>query len=87
MSWDHEVDFVSIGSGLGGVTAAIHIAELGGTALILEKAPKLGGVCAYSGGEVFVYLNHVMQDSDAPDKATNAGTCGSSSPVVRPTRS
>ncbi|MCO4747970.1 MAG: FAD-binding protein [Proteobacteria bacterium] len=70
--FDREVDVVSIGSGLGGVTAALHAVELGGTAIILEKAPKLGGVCAYSGGEVFVCMNHLMQASEQPDNETDA---------------
>ena len=72
MHWDQEVDFISIGSGLGGVTAAMHVAALGGSALVLEKAPKLGGVCAYSGGEVFVCMNHLLQASNAPDDETSA---------------
>ena len=65
--FDRTVDFVAVGSGLGGLTAAIHAHDLGAEVLILEKAPKLGGVCAYSGGEVFVCMNHHMQASDAPD--------------------
>jgi 3-oxosteroid 1-dehydrogenase len=65
--WQREVDVVAVGSGLGGLTAALHTHELGGTALVLEKAPKLGGVCAYSGGEVFVGCNHLMAERGTPD--------------------
>lgn len=67
MSWDLEVDVVAVGSGLGGVCAAIAAHDAGGKVLLLEKAPKLGGVCAYSGGEVFVGCNHLMAEAGTPD--------------------
>jgi 3-oxosteroid 1-dehydrogenase len=35
--------------------------------LVLEKAPKLGGVSAYSGGEVFVPASHVQERDGIPD--------------------
>ena len=62
-----EVDIICVGSGLGGLTAAIHAHDLGAEVLVLEKAPKLGGVCAYSGGEVFVCCNHLMQAEGKAD--------------------
>jgi 3-oxosteroid 1-dehydrogenase len=65
--WQREVDLIAVGSGLGGLTAAIHAHDLGGQALVLEKAPKLGGICAYSGGEVFVCCNHLMAEQGTPD--------------------
>ena len=52
--WDLTVDIVSVGSGLGGLTAAIVAHDAGKKVAVLEKAPKLGGVSAYSGGEVFL---------------------------------
>lgn len=64
---ERVVDWVSVGSGLAGVTAALAVHDRGGTAVILEKAPKLGGVCAYSGGEVFVGNNHLQAASGKPD--------------------
>jgi 3-oxosteroid 1-dehydrogenase len=65
--WDLETDLVAVGSGLGGVCAAIVARDLGRDALILEKAPKLGGVCAYGGGEVFVPNNHRMREQGLED--------------------
>lgn len=65
--WHREVDLVAVGSGLGGITAAIAAHEAGGEVIVLEKAPKLGGVCAYSGGEVFVCMNHLMEAEGKPD--------------------
>src|SRR3954453_2383698 len=60
--WDVTVDVVAVGSGLGGLAAAIVAHDEGKKTLVLEKAPKLGGVCAYSGGEVFVPGNHLFAD-------------------------
>ena len=60
--WDLEVDVLSVGSGLGGLTSAIVAHDAGKKVAVLEKAPKLGGVCAYSGGEVFVPANHKMRE-------------------------
>src|SRR5262245_4415106 len=65
--WDLEVDLVCVGSGLGGVAAAITACDHGAQAVILEKAPKLGGVCAYSGGELFVPNNHLMSAAGLGD--------------------
>src|SRR5262245_38551333 len=70
--WDLEVDVVAVGSGLGALTAAIAAHDQGARAVILEQAPKLGGVCAYSGGEVFVCCNHKMEAEGRPDSREEA---------------
>ena len=67
MSFDHEVDLVVVGSGLAALTPAIVASDLGAEVLVLEKAPKLGGVCAYGAGEVFVPANHRMLERGAED--------------------
>jgi 3-oxosteroid 1-dehydrogenase len=58
--WDLEVDVVSIGSGLGGLSAAIVAHDLGSSTAVLEKADKLGGLSGFGGGEVFVPANEPM---------------------------
>ncbi len=65
--WDLEVDVVAVGSGLGGLSAAIMAHDAGKRAVVLEKAGKLGGVCAYSGGEVFVAANHLQAAAGISD--------------------
>jgi 3-oxosteroid 1-dehydrogenase len=65
--WDLTVDVVAVGSGLGGIGAAIVAHDAGRKAVIFEKAPKLGGVCGYSGGEVFVPHNHLQEAAGIRD--------------------
>ena len=65
--WDLEVDLVCVGSGLGGVTAAIAAHDRGASTVILEKAPRLGGLCGYGGGEVFVPNSHKMRELGIED--------------------
>ncbi|HTM19429.1 MAG TPA: FAD-binding protein, partial [Kofleriaceae bacterium] len=72
MTWDLETDVVCVGSGLGALTAAIAAHDGGARAVVVEKAGKLGGVCAYSGGEVFVCCNHKMEAEGRPDAAAAA---------------
>ncbi len=79
--WDLTVDVVAVGSGLGGMTAAIVAHDAGKKALVLEKAPKLGGVSAYSGGEVFLPLQPPHGRPRASPRLARApawSTCASS---------
>ena len=69
MKFDLECDLLCAGSGLASVTAALAAHDAGLDVLIAEKAPKLGGVCAYSGGEVFVPCNHLTNDDPIAAKA------------------
>jgi len=56
--WDVEADLVSVGSGGGGLAAAITARDHGLSALVLERADQVGGVTALSMGEVWVAGNH-----------------------------
>jgi 3-oxosteroid 1-dehydrogenase len=56
--WHLEADVVSIGSGVGGLSAAITAHDQGASALVLERADQVGGVTALSLGEVWVAGNH-----------------------------
>src|SRR5437588_11233490 len=65
--WDVEADVVAIGAGLGGLGAAIVAHDGKRRAVVLEKARKLGGICAYSGGEVFLPGNHLQAAAGIED--------------------
>src|SRR4051812_37725382 len=65
--WDLTVDVVAVGSGLGGLAAAIVAHDSGKKVVVFEKGPKLGGVCAISGGEVFVPNNHLQEAAGIRD--------------------
>jgi 3-oxosteroid 1-dehydrogenase len=57
--WDMEADLVAVGAGAGGLAAAITAQEHGLSALVLERSEEVGGVTAYSMGEVWIPGNHL----------------------------
>jgi 3-oxosteroid 1-dehydrogenase len=65
--WDMEADVVAIGSGIGGLSAAITAHELGASALVLERSDQVGGVTALSMGEVWVAGNHLAAEIGVED--------------------
>ena len=65
--WDLEVDVVAIGSGLGGITAAIVAHDRGKQVCVLEKAPRMGGLSGYGGGEVYCPNGRHMADIGVED--------------------
>jgi len=65
--WDSEYDVVAIGSGAGGLCAAITAHEQGMSALVLEKSDQVGGVTALSMGEVWVAGNHLAERAGIAD--------------------
>lgn len=66
-NWDLEVDVVAIGSGGGGLSAAITAHEYGASALVVEKSAQVGGVTALSMGEVWVAGNHLAETEGLTD--------------------
>lgn len=72
--WDIEADVVAVGSGGGGLGAAITAHDHGASALVLERSDMLGGVTAYSMGEVWIAGNHhelALGIKDSPDSGYN----------------
>lgn len=67
--WDLEADVVSIGSGIGGLSAAITAREEGKSALVIERSDEVGGVTALSMGEVWVAGNHHAEALGIEDSA------------------
>ncbi|MEV0853424.1 FAD-binding protein [Nocardia fluminea] len=58
--WDHEVGFLVVGSGAGGLTAALAAADRDLDTLIIEKASVYGGSTALSGGGIWVPNNPTL---------------------------
>lgn len=65
--WDLEADVVSVGSGGGGLAAAITAHDHGASALVLERTDQVGGVTAYSLGEVWLPGNHLAAEIGVED--------------------
>lgn len=65
--FDETVDVVVVGSGVGGMTAAVVTHDLGGSVMVLEKGPVYGGSSAMSGGTVWVPGNDKMQAAGIED--------------------
>ena len=65
--WDLEADVVAVGSGGGGLGAAITAHDHGATALVLERSDQVGGVTAYSMGEVWIPGNHLAKEEGIAD--------------------
>jgi 3-oxosteroid 1-dehydrogenase len=71
-TWDSTVDVVIVGSGGGGMVAALATADAGASALVLEKQERFGGSTAMSGGIVWVPDNPVMRAQGIPDSYEDA---------------
>lgn len=71
-TWDSTFDFVIVGSGGGGMVAALTASHAGATALVLEKQQLVGGSTAMSGGIVWVPNNPVMRAAGVPDSYEDA---------------
>ena len=65
--WDAEADLVALGSGGGGLSAAITAHENGLSAIVLERTMEVGGVTALSQGQVWVCGNHVAKELGIED--------------------
>lgn len=62
-----ETDVVIIGSGGGGLSAAITAANTGLKVLVIEKTAYFGGTTAISGGGIWVPANHLAEASGLSD--------------------
>lgn len=61
------VDVVVAGSGAAGMTAALTLAQLGRSAIVLEKLDRFGGSTARSGGGIWIPGNAVLARAGVRD--------------------
>ena len=71
-SWDYETDVLVVGSGGGGMTAALIAKDQGNDALCIEKGRAYGGSTAMSGGTVWIPNNHLMKRAGCGDSEEEA---------------
>src|SRR5215208_4315305 len=69
MSWDEQFDLVCVGSGAGGLSAAITAADAGASAVVLEKGPLLGGGTALSLGQIWLGNTRLAGAAGSPRTA------------------
>src|SRR3954447_17863296 len=50
---ESDVDFICLGAGIGGLTAALLAHDRGLSVVVLEKSDQIGGVAAYSSGQTY----------------------------------
>ncbi len=72
MQWDEDFDVVCVGSGLGGMSAALTAAERGTRAIVFEKFDLLGGVSALSSGQLWLGPNHLQEPDGIEDNDADA---------------
>jgi 3-oxosteroid 1-dehydrogenase len=64
-----EYDVVVVGSGAGGMLAAIRAHDLGLRSVVIEKSDRFGGTSAVSGGAIWIPNNDDFHGEDSPEKA------------------
>jgi len=73
--WDYSFDVVVVGSGLGGMTAALCAYEMGTRdVLLIEKSDLYGGTSSISGGGVWIPCNRYARAAGADDSLEDAKT-------------
>jgi len=85
------VDVLVLGSGVGGLVAALTAKELGLQAVVVEKSARLGGSSAMSGGGIWLPCNPLIESlgvTDTPELARQylAAAVGDAGPSASPER-
>jgi 3-oxosteroid 1-dehydrogenase len=71
-TWDYECDVLAVGSGAGGLTAAVVAADCKAEALVIEKGIRFGGTSAMSGAVLWIPASHLAAaagHAEAPGEA------------------
>lgn len=72
MKWDHEVDYLVVGSGAAGMGSAIAARDAGLDTLVIEQADQYGGTTAWSGGVAWIPNNHQIHTTGISDSEADA---------------
>jgi 3-oxosteroid 1-dehydrogenase len=72
--WDHEVDFLVVGSGGGGMAAALAGADAGLDTLVIDKSRRFGGTTGMSGGGIWVPRNPTLRRNGRCDSREEVRT-------------
>jgi 3-oxosteroid 1-dehydrogenase len=72
--WDFETDVLVVGTGGGGLTAAITAYDQDVKVMIIEKSDKVGGTTAVSGGVIWVPNHPHMKEDGIHDSREEALT-------------
>ena len=70
--WDYTTDVLVVGSGGGGMVAALAAKDKGCDALVIEKGEVYGGSTAMSGGAIWAPNNHLMERAGVSDSLEDA---------------
>ncbi|HEY9545448.1 MAG TPA: FAD-dependent oxidoreductase [Solimonas sp.] len=74
MSWDEQFDVIVVGSGSGGMTAALCAKGHGLSSVVIEKSDKYGGTSAVSGGGIWIPCNDDIARTGGHDSYEEALT-------------
>jgi 3-oxosteroid 1-dehydrogenase len=69
---DYETDILVVGSGAGGMTAAVTAAAGGARVIVIEKSALWGGASATSGGFIWIPVSHLAEAAGAEDSQDDA---------------
>lgn len=61
VGWTHEFDLVVVGSGGGGMTAALAAVDVGLSVVVVDKGEKFGGSTSMSGGGIWIPNNPTLR--------------------------
>ncbi|MHA2357798.1 MAG: FAD-dependent oxidoreductase, partial [Candidatus Heimdallarchaeaceae archaeon] len=72
--WDYTTDVLIVGSGGGGMTAALVAKKAGLDVIVIEKSETYGGSTALSGGGIWVPNNYLLEKHGIYDSLEKART-------------